>query len=78
LILRPLLLHVSARLNDGRIDFVDFPGGKGERLFALMPAFDLEGGAAVKLATFFPDNGLPTIQSAIVLFSTVLIRRYTR
>lgn len=48
------------------------PGGAGERLFACMPAFDLEGGAAVKLVTVFPDNqakGLPTIQAAIVVFS---------
>jgi ornithine cyclodeaminase/alanine dehydrogenase-like protein (mu-crystallin family) len=48
------------------------PGGAGERLFLTMPAFASEGGTAVKLATFFPDNparGLPTIQAAIVLFS---------
>lgn len=48
------------------------PGGTDERLFISMPAFDLKGGAAVKLATVFPDNqakGLPTIQAAIVVFS---------
>jgi ornithine cyclodeaminase/alanine dehydrogenase-like protein (mu-crystallin family) len=48
------------------------PGGMGERLFLSMPAFDLEGGGVVKLATVFPDNqakGLPTIQAAIVVFS---------
>jgi ornithine cyclodeaminase/alanine dehydrogenase-like protein (mu-crystallin family) len=48
------------------------PGGAGERLFFSMPAFDLEGCGAVKLATFFPDNqakGLPTIQAVIVVFS---------
>jgi len=49
------------------------PGGSGERLFVSMPAFDLKGSAAVKLATVFPDNnqttGLPTIQAAIVVFS---------
>ena len=45
------------------------PGGTGERLFLSMPAFDCEGGGAVKLTTLFPDNqakGLPTIQAAIV------------
>jgi ornithine cyclodeaminase len=48
------------------------PGGLGDRLFASMPAFDAEGGGAVKLASLFPDNpsqGLPTIQAAIVVFS---------
>ena len=32
------------------------PGGTGARLLLSMPAFDLEGGGAVKLATVFPDN----------------------
>jgi alanine dehydrogenase len=48
------------------------PGGTGERLLLSMPAFDLHGGGAVKLATVFPDNhakGLPSIQAAIVVFS---------
>lgn len=48
------------------------PGGNGDRLLLYMPAFDREGGGAVKLATVFPDNneaGLPTIQAALVLFS---------
>lgn len=48
------------------------PGGTGDRLLLYMPAFDKEGGGAVKLATVFPDNsakGLPTIQAALVLFS---------
>jgi ornithine cyclodeaminase len=48
------------------------PGGAGDRLFFSMPAFDLKGGTAIKLATYFPDNpaeGLPTIQAAIVVFS---------
>ena len=48
------------------------PGGTGERLFISMPAFDLEGRAAVKLVTLVPDNqtkGLPTLQAAIVVFS---------
>jgi alanine dehydrogenase len=48
------------------------PGGAGDRLFISMPAFDLEGGAAVKLVTVFPDNaskGLPSIQAAILVFS---------
>jgi alanine dehydrogenase len=49
------------------------PGGRGDRLLLYMPAFDREGGGAVKLATVFPDNsdrGLPTIQAALVLFSS--------
>src|SRR5690242_12203616 len=48
------------------------PGGKGDRLLLSMPAFDREGGGAIKLATVFPDNGekgLPTIQAALVVFS---------
>jgi alanine dehydrogenase len=48
------------------------PGGKGDRLLLYMPAFDSEGGGAIKLATVFPDNGdkgLPTIQAALVVFS---------
>lgn len=49
------------------------PGGKGDRLLLYMPAFDSQGGGAVKLATIFPDNGmssLPTIQAALVVFSS--------
>jgi len=48
------------------------PGGAGERLFVSMPAFDFDGGTAVKLVTIFPENGvrgLPTIQAMIVVFS---------
>lgn len=48
------------------------PGGKGDRLLLYMPAFS-EGGGAVKLATLFPDNeaaDLPTIQAALVVFSS--------
>jgi ornithine cyclodeaminase/alanine dehydrogenase-like protein (mu-crystallin family) len=48
------------------------PGGNGDRLLLSMPAFDREGGGAIKLATVFPDNGdqgLPTIQAALVVFS---------
>jgi alanine dehydrogenase len=48
------------------------PGGKGDRLLLYMPAFDSEGGGAVKLATVFPDNAAssrPTIQAALVVFS---------
>ena len=48
------------------------PGGKGDRLLLYMPAFDREGGGAIKLATVFPDNGekgLPSIQAALVVFS---------
>lgn len=51
---------------------VKVPGGAGERLFLAMPAFDAEGGGAVKLVTYFPDNPakrLPAIQAAIVVFS---------
>lgn len=51
---------------------VQMPGGEGERLFVSMPAFDSQGGGAVKFVTVFPDNqskGLPTIQAAIVVFS---------
>lgn len=43
-----------------------------ERLFIVMPAFDVEGGGVVKLATFFPDNasrGVPVVQATIVVFS---------
>jgi len=50
----------------------ELPGGSDRRLLLSMPAFDLRGGGAVKLATVFPDNrskGLPTIQAAIVVFS---------
>lgn len=50
----------------------EMPGGAAERLFLAMAAFDPEGGAAIKLVTFCPDNpasGLPTIQAAIVFFS---------
>lgn len=48
------------------------PGGKGDRLLLSMPAFDRDGGGAIKLVTIFPDNGekgLPTIQAALVVFS---------
>jgi ornithine cyclodeaminase/alanine dehydrogenase-like protein (mu-crystallin family) len=51
---------------------VSLPGGQGERLLLFMPAFDRQGGGAVKLATVFPDNrssGLPTIHAAIIVFS---------
>lgn len=51
---------------------VEVPGGAGERLLLLMPAFAPGSGGAVKLVTLFPDNapaGLPTIQGAIVVFS---------
>jgi alanine dehydrogenase len=50
------------------------PGGRGGRLLLYMPAFDREGGGAIKLATVFPDNntkGLPTIQAALVVFSSM-------
>jgi ornithine cyclodeaminase/alanine dehydrogenase-like protein (mu-crystallin family) len=51
---------------------VKIPGGPGSRLFAAMPAFDLQGHGAVKLVTFNPGNrpkGLPTIQAVVVVFS---------
>ena len=47
-------------------------GGAGNRLFISMPAFDPKGSAAVKLATYFPDNPtreLPTIQAIVIVFS---------
>jgi alanine dehydrogenase len=50
----------------------EMPGGTGNRLFISMPAFDPKGSAAIKLATYFPNNavnGLPTVQGAIVVFS---------
>jgi len=48
------------------------PGGAGDRLMLVMPALAADGGAAVKIATVFPDNSahnLPTIHAAIVVFS---------
>lgn len=48
------------------------PGGSGERLLLLIPAFDSAGGGAVKFSTVCSDNqarGPPTIQGAIVVFS---------
>ena len=51
---------------------VDASGGTGARLLLVMPAFDANGAGAVKLSTVSPENaahGLPTIQSAIVVFS---------
>jgi alanine dehydrogenase len=48
------------------------PGGSGERLFLAMSAFDVDGAAAVKLVSVFPDNaprGLPTIQASVIAFS---------
>jgi ornithine cyclodeaminase/alanine dehydrogenase-like protein (mu-crystallin family) len=51
---------------------LQMPGGKGDRLMLTMPAFDRDGSSAVKLVTYFPDNpdnALPTIQAAIVVFS---------
>ena len=48
------------------------PGGDGGRQFLVMPVFDADGSAAVKLVTYVPDNagrGLPTVQAAIVAFS---------
>jgi ornithine cyclodeaminase len=49
----------------------EIPGGEG-RLLLSMSAFDIQGAGVVKLATVMPDNpskGVPTIQSAIVVFS---------
>jgi alanine dehydrogenase len=48
------------------------PGGNATGQFLVMPAFDADGSAAVKLVTYLPANagrGLPTIQAAIVAFS---------
>ena len=53
--------------------FAPIPGGRGERLLLCMPAFDGTGTGAIKLVTIFPDNGekgLPTIQAALVVFSS--------
>jgi alanine dehydrogenase len=60
--------HYSAPLRQ----VATIPGGNGDRLLLYMPAFDSEGGGAVKLATVFPDNEAvsePTIQAALVVFS---------
>ncbi len=49
------------------------PGGRGDGQFLVMPAFDPDGSAAIKLVTFLPENasrGLPTVQAAIVAFSS--------
>jgi ornithine cyclodeaminase len=49
------------------------PGESDGRMMLVMPAFHPEGGASIKMATVFPDNaskGLPTIQAAIVVFSS--------
>jgi alanine dehydrogenase len=57
--------HVPSR------QITKIPGGEG-RLLLSMPAFDLQGAGAVKLATVMPENpskGVPTIQSVIVVFS---------
>ena len=51
---------------------LSLPGGVGERLLLVMPAFEPGGGGMMKLSTVFPDNptrGVPTIQGAIVVFS---------
>jgi alanine dehydrogenase len=48
------------------------PGGRNSRALLSMPAFNMDGSGAVKLASVFPDNreiGRPTIQSTIVVFS---------
>jgi ornithine cyclodeaminase len=55
-----------------RRQMTPIPGGPGERLLLTMPAFEREGGGAVKLVTIFPENaerGAPTIQAALVVFS---------
>ena len=49
------------------------PGGRGDGQFLVMPAFDPDGSAAIKLVTFLPENasrGLPTVQAAVVAFSS--------
>ncbi len=48
------------------------PGGKGDRLFLSMRAFDETGRTIVKLVTYFPDNidrDLPIIQALVTVFS---------
>jgi len=52
---------------------VPIPGGGGERLCLVMPAFGPAGDGIVKLSTVFPDNqgrGIPTIQGTVMVFST--------
>jgi len=51
---------------------VPMPGGGGERLCLVMPAFGPAGDGIVKLSTVFPDNpgqGIPTIQGIVIVFS---------
>ncbi|MGA8708341.1 MAG: ornithine cyclodeaminase family protein [Steroidobacteraceae bacterium] len=46
------------------------PGGAGDRLLLVMPAFDAAGGGVVKLSSVHPDNpakGLPTFQGVVVV-----------
>ena len=46
--------------------------GNAAGQFLVMPAFDADGSAAVKLVTYLPANagrGLPTVQAAVVAFS---------
>nr|WP_047169313.1 ornithine cyclodeaminase family protein [Sphingomonas sp. Y57] len=50
---------------------VPVPGGDGDRLFLMMPAFAAEGGGMVKCVNVFPDNrerSIATIQGAILAF----------
>lgn len=47
------------------------PGGEEDRLLLIMPACHSDGGAAIKVVTYFPDNprrGMPTIHGVIVVF----------
>ena len=49
------------------------PGGAGERLCLVMPAFGASGNGIVKLSTVYPDNsgrGMPTIQGTVIVFSS--------
>ncbi len=51
---------------------VAIPGGSGERVCLIMPAFDHAGGGIVKITTVFPENrdsGLPTLQGSLLVFS---------
>jgi ornithine cyclodeaminase len=51
---------------------VAVPGGTGERLCLIMPAFDGTGAGIVKLSTVFPENRgseLPTHQGRVLVFS---------
>ncbi len=74
--MQPLIEALRAAFGSGATapprQLLTVPGGAGDRLMLTMPAFTADGGAAVKVATVFPDNpahGVPTIHATIVVFS---------